>query len=56
LGDGYSENELGKYLWFGIAVPQDRAAAVELFKKAAAHDIQDAKNNLYWSERQMGGR
>lgn len=49
LGDAYSENELGKFYWFGIAVRQDKERALKLFRQAAEQGNKDAQNNLAWA-------
>ena len=49
LGDGFSENELGKFYWYGVAVPQDKERAIRLFRGAAEKGIKDAENNLSWA-------
>lgn len=49
LGDAYSENELGKFYWYGIAVPRDKERAIKLFRDAAGKGNKDAENNLAWA-------
>lgn len=49
LGDGFSENELGKFYWFGITVSQDKERAIKLFRSAAEKGNRDAENNLTWA-------
>ncbi|RQZ47356.1 DUF4034 domain-containing protein [Burkholderia sp. Bp9099] len=49
LGDDFSENELGKFYWFGISVPRDKERAIKLFRRAAEQGNKDAEKNLAWA-------
>jgi tetratricopeptide (TPR) repeat protein len=49
LGDEFSENELGKFYWHGIAVPRDRERAIKLFRSAAEKGNKNAGSNLAWA-------
>jgi TPR repeat protein len=48
LGDAYSQNALGQYIYNGVPghIPRDHDRAIEWFRKAAAQGNEMAKKNL----------